>query len=842
MAISLPKGTVLTEKNVRRNTIIQIVIATLAFVMFVGIWPMGAVKEHTISKQQAMLEKEYSKGALFQVPDKKLQGIRFTKGHINQITLYMTCVAYEKDDYVKFRIYDERFSCIYEEHVGCSQIMRDGYLVATPDMDVVVGQDYYYEILIPQYVENRKVTQQLILPVADKEQLAIEENQILYIDGIYNDVEALVADFDYTESLPLWKTMIYLCGIVVGALLIWILSVILGESLYGLYVKNVRAVKYILTAVSIILMALVFYNSVILGAFGGMVADKITYGMAVVVLFVILMCLIWVPRMEKVSARKSVSEQASSMWRNYIQSVAFGLLFYSLCLYVNAEREYIHVVNARWMLIFFGIACLMNHSLASLKNKLSYLWLLASGVISFVYCTFFVQADAEQMYEIKLIAGIVVVWGLVLINVGISFKKDFWKNISKPFFAIWSIFAILMYYWRAERTWIYMATLPFVVLLLYNMSAAGRNRFLRNITRGIFISFGIYMLYSLHHRPYNAWIFFRYGGIFYTVACAGMYLVVVAGAALGKVCVQCKNMTGMLRKSWKSLCVWGISISCILLTMSRTAMLTVAVTFVCVFAMAAFVYKKRISHMIKELCLLLMAVLICFPLTYSACRVIPAVMNEPEYSNFEKGHILREHNVFKGDAPNDMEKYMSIERYFAILLGRFNVASEQTIDNSSVTTDVVESNDVQDTTVGTGDETYSYVIETTEDISNGRFDIYMSYVDALAIEGHPLMELELEDGDKYAHAHSSYLQVAYDFGIPAGIVFLLLCAFTLWRSIILCIRYGSKYEMYIIAYSLVIVFGVMSVTEWAFHPCIPVGFAFLLMQMLLMQEPSDKKI
>ena len=40
---------------------------------------------------------------------------------------------------------------------------------------------------------------------------------------------------------------------------------------------------------------------------------------------------------------------------------------------------------------------------------------------------------------------------------------------------------------------------------------------------------------------------------------------------------------------------------------------------------------------------------------------------------------------------------------------------------------------------------------------------------------------------------------------------------------------------------MIIVFGFTSLTEWAFHPCIPVGFALLFMQMLLMQEPWRNK-
>ena len=99
----------------------------------------------------------------------------------------------------------------------------------------------------------------------------------------------------------------------------------------------------------------------------------------------------------------------------------------------------------------------------------------------------------------------------------------------------------------------------------------------------------------------------------------------------------------------------------------------------------------------------------------------------------------------------------------------------------------------------------------------------------------------LLEGKDYAHAHNSYIQVAYDFGLIAGIAFLLLCAFTLWHSIVLAYSYGKNYNIYFVPFSLIVVFGFISLTEWAFHPCIPVGFAFLFMQMLLMQKPWSNK-
>jgi O-antigen ligase len=92
------------------------------------------------------------------------------------------------------------------------------------------------------------------------------------------------------------------------------------------------------------------------------------------------------------------------------------------------------------------------------------------------------------------------------------------------------------------------------------------------------------------------------------------------------------------------------------------------------------------------------------------------------------------------------------------------------------------------------------------------------------------------DNQEYTHAHNSYLQVFYNFGIIAGVVFLILCAMSLWKGIDIVLKQGRKYSIYFVPVALIVAFGFISLTEWAFHPCIPAGFCFLLMQAVLIKD------
>lgn len=819
-------------EHVRRNTIIQIVIATLAFLLLCCVWPFGLVQRHTESVQQAFSHVNEMQGESFSDTDKKLQAIRFTGKHIYQMMVYLSCQeGYNANqDYVLFRLYDDGFSCVYEETQGFGLLEKRRGFLATPDMDVDTGRDYYYEVIVPEQAVGS-----LLVPVADRTSLAQEENQILYVDGIYREDISLVTDFDYTKKLTVFHVIGYDLLILMIAVLsyvgvIWCLYTFeeyLEQA--GYYGKRVLTVLVALATIGF------FAFAVILNGFGGEIADRVVYTIASVTALAWFWCAVWMEGRGRRVTKLSADRQVSLIWRNYIQTVSFALLFYALCQYVNADREYYHFTNTRWMLLFLGIAFLMIYTEKELCNYMSGIWLVIGLIGSVIYCN---GIEGEQEYYLaKLAAGVVVVWGLVIIHLLRHIKKDFWKTIDWPTFVIWFVFLVFMWVNRFDKVWVFVAILPFLTLLFMNLNAGGKSRLLKNFTNGILLSFGFVMLFCLMHRPYHYWMRYRYNGIFHTVACTGMYLVVVSGAIVGKLYGKWKDGKKLLQSGRTELFLLAAVVTNILLSMSRTAILTFVVNVILVVLLAAVSYRKEWKQILKELCLVGAVIAISFPLMYSIIRVVPAVVNEPVRYEIEPQD--RYFMIYEGDKVNS-DKYMTIRRYFEVFSGRFD-SGEDARSNS----------DKEDTLllayIGKGalPVDYSAVEADSEapaqqtDMSNGRFDIFKDYIKNITFKGHEKMALEKE-GYSHTHAHNSYIQVAYDFGMIAGIAFLALCALTLWKAMMLAFHYGKNYSIYFVPFSLIVVFGFISLTEWAFHPCIPAGFAFLFVQMLLMQKPWKK--
>lgn len=821
------------DTHVRRNTIIQIVISTLAFILLCRVWPCGMVQRHTQSVQQAFSSTKNLPGDNFTGNDKKLQTVRFSKEHLYQVMVYLSC---EKDydannDYVLFRLYDDSFSCIYEETQGFGLLEKRGGFLATPDMDVDTDRDYYYEVIIPE-----EVTGSLTLPVADRGALKQYENTILYVDGIYREDISLVADFDYTKPLTVFHIIGYDLLILVMAILcyvgiIWLLyyfeDYLDDASFYG---KRAATGLVVLAALGF------FIYAVILNGFGGEAADRFIYGAASLGVVLWFFCVVWMPGREKRPSKLRADRQISLIWRNYIQTVSFGLLFYALCQYVNADREYYHYVNTRWMLIFLGIAFLMIQTEKELVNYMSGIWLIIGLLGSAIYCH---GIEGEQeLYLARLASAVTVVWGLVIINTVRQVKKDFWKTIYWPFFAVWLVFVVFMYSNRFDKVWVFAATLPFLTLLFKNLSAAGKSRLLKNFTNGILLSFGLVMLFCLMHRPYHYWMRYRYNGIFHTVACTGMYLVLVSGAIIGKLFGKWEREKELIQTGKTELFLLSAVVSNIFLSMSRTAILTLCVNIFMIVILTAVTFKKEIRRVFREICILGIILVVSFPLMYSVIRVVPAVVNEP--IRYELEPQDRSYMIYEGDKV-DSDKYMTIRRYFSVFFGRFQSEStdarnitEQENDNTLLAYIGKESLPISYPSA----EEESDTSESQMDMSNGRFEIYQDYISRLTLKGHEKMILE---GKDYAHAHNSYIQVAYDFGLIAGIAFCILCAITLWRATMLAYHYGRKYSIYFVPFSVVVVFGFASLTEWVFHPCIPLGFAFLFLNMLLIQKPWQRK-
>ena len=118
------------------------------------------------------------------------------------------------------------------------------------------------------------------------------------------------------------------------------------------------------------------------------------------------------------------------------------------------------------------------------------------------------------------------------------------------------------------------------------------------------------------------------------------------------------------------------------------------------------------------------------------------------------------------------------------------------------------------------------------DISNGRFEIYKSYLDNLNMAGHTEMSNE---NTANAHAHNIYLQVAFDCGIPVGILFLAWIGFTILGALVRYLKNEcgktdaeqKQVSVYMQVLSLSVSFAAAGLFDWNFHLANPCTLIFM---------------
>ncbi len=209
---------------------------------------------------------------------------------------------------------------------------------------------------------------------------------------------------------------------------------------------------------------------------------------------------------------------------------------------------------------------------------------------------------------------------------------------------------------------------------------------------------------------------------------------------------------------------------------------------------AYFVFDAPIRHWAAGWVLrgvTLFAVLcFCFPLVYGGVRVLPALRHHPIWfaDEYNENKSWRSFDGFHSD------RFISLEEYFEGLIGR--IRSEDTDETLQYymsgemgalpavegTVLVVRAAELADAgAVDAGidadhpiyDKLPSYRLESVLGI---RAQIYAYYLSRLNLLGHAerFSTVWLTSNFQLRHAHNVYLQMAYNFGIPAGLLLLAL--------------------------------------------------------------------
>ena len=445
--------------------------------------------------------------------------------------------------------------------------------------------------------------------------------------------------------------------------------------------------------------------------------------------------------------------------------------------------------------------------------KIPYLiWLLISSPAAYFIIKKYYYSAIHRMAFALLVVECVV-YGLILIRIIFGlFKKEF-KDFfiyKTPLFYIVGLFFVLSTVSINKAIWPIFFGVYFIAFFMAPADKEDDEKLFVSLCDSLILAFFLIQSFAFLHRPYDQ---ARYVGAYTNANVNAMFYYCVYLGMLGKYSFLRKHNAkkGILIPHFLfASVIWSFA----LLTISRGTLVSfVLTTIIYLIISECIIVKKNFwKGFLLNGVLMFLAFAVSFPLAFICVRYIPPLRHHPIWITEYSEDFVHSYD------PWNSEKYIEIDEFIDELLGRMKAenfpeedsSDEESYEEESKTTifvllkryassleqaDEEESNDeleyivlddgmviqYPDGVMPGADEwhpAYSDYREETfwERIVRSRPYIYKYFLRNLTWEGHeveyPLIYIFY--WKTIPHAHNSYLQIAYSFGIIPGILYLII--------------------------------------------------------------------
>lgn len=824
------------KRIVYKSKAIQAIILAVAACLLLSLWPFRLWKEEVTAPGAVV------SGVMTEAIDEErtlLQTIVAQYDHMDTIRVYLSENCEGETFFL--RILDEQWQQICEERTTIDYESLPGYQEVLIDVDMEVGKMYY---VILQGKKSRIYAAYGQAP---------EEMQPYLGTMYYNDSSlegvSLCAEYDY--GIPLRKGGVLAFGALIAAVAFLL---ILGIRLY--YRKREDKLITLERVFKGVMNPLVGAGTVVslLAVLSGYCGSYLLDNTVFVISILLLAMILFYGINHKRTGQDAVvtAEYFKGHMGDLLQSVFIAGAIAACCEYMSGLYDIHHAVAERKEMLWFSLAILAMYRRRELVNLCNAVYLVLAGGAGYYYYRlhlaseglkdFAPMAEVEeaQVQVLKYTVWLAILLGLIVLRTVLGLVKG---KLAKPswYAALLTVFFALLIIFRNGRWWSVALVVSFTLFYLGYGMWEHKERFLTNVVRGVALQFLWATGYCLLHRPYVTFRNARYTHIFHTVTITASYLTMVECAAAVLLLSKLAR-SRRLKDFWKELIFFGTVSSYMIFTMSRTAYFAVAFALLFALGMTAFgTGEERLRCFGKNLGLLVLSVFLCLPVTFTLQRTIPALMGQPYLYEIEYSMYCPE-DVMRGKRPYS-PNYMRVGRFIDVFGEKILGIPEGTFDVYGEQEEYRRTHPDSEAKINPGEEialvsdasvlvaSADYVpeeAEEKEDYTNGRLDIFRSYLEQLNLTGHREMGAVLKNGEIATHAHNIYLQVAYDHGIFVGVFFLLFGIVTFIRA---CWYYAVKKET--ITYAafpgvVIVTVAVAGLVEWIFHVSNPCGFLLML--------------
>ena len=546
-----------------------------------------------------------------------------------------------------------------------------------------------------------------------------------------------------------------------------------------------------------------------------------------------------------------IIDKVSSL-RGILLAVLFYMCFCAGVAFVNSPNSYEQAVNFRLFCIGMGLITLFIMDWKSWISLPVVIWIPIWYVFThFAYEKHWIADTCNYEFVDIIRYGklVILVWGAALIANIFTIPKMINKeslllDIKKPSHIIrllWILWIILLAIFNPGYGYTAFIVLGYSLFFYVqsdkDIRCVARNAFFA----GSVMSFAFVSARSVLQRPFDTE---RYQLYFQNENAAGEYLASVTAVLFCRLEMIWHAEDGddillinglvpgfkWLKKGqsikivsqvfYYLLMIWDLIL--VVLNYTRTTILAMSVAFLTVFVIDMIRSRKKIFVLLRYLAIPILTLVLLYP-GFLLVRYMPSKFDDPYFYTWEYNP---ETKVVQGD-PAQSPKYTEFTDLVRIIFGKWGILIDFAGDGTAVTHD--------------GSAQTETIEIDHKDVSNGRSTIWKAYIPRLSFAAHYPGHIELEDGTLIYHAHNTYLQVAYQYGILAGAVLFLLNAASVIVALILYFKVGEKkaYLSYPIFTAITVSLGMM--TEWMGHPSYVIFVALIFAIGMLMHESVSNK-
>lgn len=390
-------------------------------------------------------------------------------------------------------------------------------------------------------------------------------------------------------------------------------------------------------------------------------------------------------------------------------------------------------------------------------------------------------------------------WNTAVLNcawIAIVITYFIWdrKNISVPgkqkrFLILLHVLICLLMLFSARRA---LWQLPYLVLFgglyLIGIPEERKDDFLKGMLGGLAFWFLIQQVCAYALRPYD---YVRYRGMYTGETQNALFYMIVFCTFTGIwLWLRTGNRSRLLCIAFFLLSAFSLSL--MLLTGGRSGI--TGSVLACIYAYLAYdvIMKKSFRHWILQGIVLIVCIIFLFPAAYGTVRVFPTVLHHPIW--FSTDYQEDNRSVLSYD-PADSDKYISFSEAMQSSVGRIlqMVGINLTLDDKGtwhISTPFSMKADAAEYGEPGSSADNPYIPPEFEKkiwitSVEARRVIYLYYLTRLNWFGHGIEESGFWtiNNKYYSHAHNVFLQVAYDYGVITGALFLVFNLWILWRLI-----------------------------------------------------------